>query len=45
MSGSYSRFVTSLSINLGFQGFEVTVNGRTFFGFSDYKILPNKGRK
>ncbi|XP_023337847.1 dipeptidyl peptidase 1 isoform X3 [Eurytemora carolleeae] len=25
------------------QGFEVTVNGRTFFGFSDYEILPNKG--
>jgi len=25
------------------QGFEVTVNGRSFFGFSDYKVLPNKG--
>ena len=26
-----------------FKGFEVTVNGRSFFGFSDYKVLPNKG--
>jgi len=25
------------------QGFEVTINGRSFFGFSDYEVLPNKG--
>jgi len=25
------------------QGFEVTVNGRTYFGFSDYEEVPNKG--
>jgi len=25
------------------QGFEVNINDRSFFGFSDYKVLPNKG--
>jgi len=24
------------------QGFEVVVNGRSYFGFSDYKVLPDK---
>jgi len=24
------------------QGFEVTVNGRSYFGFSDYKVLPDQ---
>ena len=26
------------------QGFEVTVNGRTYFGFSDYEEVPSKGK-
>jgi len=25
------------------QGFEVTINHRSFFAFSDYEVLPNKG--
>ena len=24
-----------------YQGFEVEVNGRSYFGFSDYKVLPD----
>ena len=38
------KIIFHLVILYNTQGFEVNINDRSFFGFSDYKVLPNKGK-